>query len=114
VSRPIFNMILALDNDFAAVRSVFTDHLFCGSGYSGRKRGRVGFVPLDGLGGAIDHSRSWASTAASPRTNAARPWDGVKEGEGDQIYKRPPHLRDGLFFTNQAAWGVGGWGWPLS
>ena len=28
--RPIFNMILTLDNDFAAVRGDFTDHLFVG------------------------------------------------------------------------------------
>jgi hypothetical protein len=29
--------------------------IFFGPGYSGRQQGRVGFVPLDGLGGAIDH-----------------------------------------------------------
>jgi hypothetical protein len=29
--------------------------IFFGPGYSGRQQSRVGFVPLDGLGGAIDH-----------------------------------------------------------
>ena len=41
--RPIFNMILPLDNDFTAVRSDFTDH------FSGLPV-REGFVPLEGLG----------------------------------------------------------------
>ena len=52
--RPIFNVILTLDNDLASVRTDFTDH-FCGTRYSGRKQRSVGFVPLGGLGGAIDH-----------------------------------------------------------
>jgi hypothetical protein len=56
---PIFNMVLMLDNDFAAVRSCFTDHLFCAPGYAESKQGRVGFVPLDGLDGAID-VQAWA------------------------------------------------------
>jgi hypothetical protein len=55
---PIFNMVLMLDNDFAAVRSCFTDHLFCAPGYAESKQGRVGFVPLDGLDGAIDRRKN--------------------------------------------------------
>ena len=51
---PIFNMVLMLDNDFAAVRSCFTDHLFGARVHAQNKQGRVGFVPLDGLDGAID------------------------------------------------------------
>jgi hypothetical protein len=47
--RPKFNVILMLDNDFAAVRTDFTDHFFAGLAISIRKQGRVGFVPLDGL-----------------------------------------------------------------
>jgi hypothetical protein len=47
---PIFNMVLMLDNDFAAVRSCFTDHLFGAPGYAESKQGRVGFVPLDEAG----------------------------------------------------------------
>jgi hypothetical protein len=53
---PIFNMVLMLDNDFAAVGSCFTDHLFGAPGYAESKQGRVGFVPHYGLDGAIDHS----------------------------------------------------------
>jgi hypothetical protein len=53
---PIFNMVLMLDNDFAAVRTCFTDHLFGAPGYAESKQGRVGFVPHYGLDGAIDHS----------------------------------------------------------
>jgi hypothetical protein len=55
---PIFNIVLMLDNDFAAVRSCFTDHLFCAPGYAESKQGRVGFVPLDGLDGAIDRRKN--------------------------------------------------------
>jgi hypothetical protein len=33
---------------------------------------------------------------------------------GTKFIKRPPQLRDGLFFTNQAVRGVGGWGERLA
>jgi hypothetical protein len=59
---PIFNMVLTLDNDFAAVRSCFTDHLFCAPGYAESKQGRVGFVPLDGLDGQST-VQAWAQRA---------------------------------------------------
>ena len=62
---PIFNMVLMLDNDFAAVRICFTDHLFGAPGYSQSKRGGVGFVPPDGLDGAIDHSGRGARSAGA-------------------------------------------------
>src|SRR6516162_9841129 len=61
---PIFNLVLMLDNDFAAVRICFTDHLFCAPSYPQSKRGGVGFVPLDGPDGAIDHSGRGARTQA--------------------------------------------------
>jgi hypothetical protein len=48
---PIFNLVLMLDNDFAAVRICFTDHLFCAPSYPQSKRGGVGFVPLAGRTG---------------------------------------------------------------
>jgi hypothetical protein len=56
---PIFNMVLMIDNDLAAVRICFTDHLFCAPGYAESKRGRVGFVPLTGWTGqsAVRHER---------------------------------------------------------
>jgi hypothetical protein len=57
---PIFNMVLVLDNDFAPVRTYFTDHLFCAPGYAESKRGGVGFVPLCGQSearGAQAHRR---------------------------------------------------------
>jgi hypothetical protein len=47
---PIFNMVLMLDNDFAAVRSCFTDHLFDAPAYAESKQGRVGLVPHYTLG----------------------------------------------------------------
>jgi hypothetical protein len=53
---PIFNMVLMLDNDFAAVRTSFTDHLFGAPGYAESKQGHIGFVPHYGLDGAIEHS----------------------------------------------------------
>ena len=54
---PIFNMVLMVDNDFAAVRSCFTDHLFGAPGYAESKQGRVGFVPLDEAGRGNQPSR---------------------------------------------------------
>jgi hypothetical protein len=59
---PIFNMVLMLDNDFAAVRSCFTDHLFCAPGYAESKQGRVGFVPLAGWTGQST-VQAWAQGA---------------------------------------------------
>jgi hypothetical protein len=42
--RPIFNVIILLDNDFAAVGTDFTDHCFVAR-HSDRQQGRVAFVP---------------------------------------------------------------------
>ncbi len=44
--------------------------IFCGTWFSARKQVCLGLVPLDGQGGAIDHS-GWASTVAKWRISAA-------------------------------------------
>jgi hypothetical protein len=57
-------MVLTLDNDFAAVRSDFTDHLFCGLAV--QEGNRVASVSFRLTGWAEQSSfEAWASTAAS-------------------------------------------------
>jgi len=101
--RPIFNVILTLDNDLASVRTDFTDH-FCGPRYSGRKQCSVGFVPLDGLGGAIDHRAGFNRRAGGSAPCASHlffwfsPWPcfSVPVGKAHRdprAIKGPPVLR---------------------
>jgi hypothetical protein len=68
---PIFNVVLVLDNDFAAVRSCFTDHLFGAPGYTESKQGRVGFVPHYRLDGG---NRSGAQAQAAHQCWDVRYW----------------------------------------
>jgi hypothetical protein len=57
-------MVLTLDNDFAAVRSDFTDHLFCGLAV--QEGNKVASVSFRLTGWAEQSSiEAWASTAAS-------------------------------------------------
>jgi hypothetical protein len=63
--RPIFNVIILLDNDFAAVRDdCVTDHGFYEPSYF-RKRTRGRFVPPEGIR-QITH---WRRSAALMRGN---------------------------------------------
>jgi hypothetical protein len=94
--RPIFNVVLTFNNDFAAVRSDFcTDH-FCGTpSFPVKKQARLGFVPLDGPGRAInkpavgfnrrkleDQRREAAEKEAASR----RATDGQVLGDAEQLF----------------------------
>jgi hypothetical protein len=57
------------------------------SGYSGRKQDRVGFVPLDELGSAIEHG---ANRLQPPQVRSALP------RVGHEILSLPPFIIDKL------------------